>query len=900
MIRPGIRRLLRLPGRLGRVEEEREVEEEIRLHLELRIEQLVAEGMGREEARAEALRRFGELGEARRTLHRAAHRREERVHLREWLDVLRQDVRYGARQLVRNPTFAVVAALTLALGIAATVSTFTVLNGVLLRPLPYRDADRLTLLWAVENDAPYGLPFSAASYLDLRERARSFAGLAAFRAWKPPLSDGEESEIVEGARVSAGLFEIFGVRPLLGRGFLPEEDRIGGDRVVVLSHALWQRRYGASPDVLGRRVTLGGERYTVVGVMPSGFSFPRGAELPRWMQLPARTELWVPAAFTEQEISSQAQNLAVVGRLRDGVSLDAAQSELAGAARGMAGEFPEFADGFTLRARPLAHDAVAGVRSRLWILFGVAGFVLLIACANVASLLVARSLARVREMAIRGAVGASGVRLVRQLVTESLLLSLAGATLGVLATLGIMRVAVGFLPRDLPRVDDIAVDAPVLGLAVLLTIVAGVLLGWIAAAYLVRVRLADALQGGGKATAGVRQHRLRNLLVTGQVALSLVLLVGAGLLGTSYYRLERTSPGFNPDGVLTAGLSVASGQGFDVQAEGGRWVALLSGFVERVAALPGVQAAGGVSALPLTGAVEYSGFQIEGRPEPPPGEGPSAEYAVVAGEYFRAMQIPLRQGRVFTGADREGAPLVVVINEAMAREYWPGESPIGKRVRMGFPERLSREIVGVVGDVRQTALEAETSPAVYLPLPQYPYPFLSVVVRTGGEPTSLASALRRELRAVEPTRALANIRSLPEVLGASLAQRRFTATLVGTCALVALILAIIGLYGGISFVVGLRRREMGVRMALGARPADAVGLILREGFRIIALGIAIGAIGSLMVTRLLRSQLVGVSTTEPAVYGAVLLLVVAVGVIACYIPAQRTSRVDPLEALRAD
>jgi predicted permease len=882
------------------VDEEREVEEEIRLHLELRVEQLVAEGMGREEARAEALRRFGELAEARRTLQRAAHRREERVRLREWVEVLRQDVRYGARQLVRNPTFAIVAALTLALGIGATVSTFTVLNGVLLRPLPYREPDRLTLLWAVGKDAPNGLPFSAASFLEVRERARSFAGLAAFRAWKPPLSDGEESEIVEGARVSAGLFEMLGVRPLLGRGFLPEEDRTGGDRVVVLSHALWQRRYGGSPGVLGQRVTLGGERYTVVGVMPSGFSFPRGAELPGWMQLPARTELWVPTSFTAQEIRDQAENLAVVGRLRDGLSLESAQSELAGVATGMAGQFSIFANGFTLRARPMAEDAVAGVRARLWILFGVAGFVLLIACANVASLLVARSLARIREMAIRGALGASGARLVRQLVTESLLLSLTGATLGVLATLGIVRVAVRFLPSDLPRVDDIAVDARVLGLALLATVLAGVVLGWIAAAYLVRVRPADALQGGGKATAGVRQHRLRNLLITGQVALSLILLVGAGLLGMSYYRLERTSPGFNPDGVLTAGLSVASSQGFAVEGEGGRWVALLSRFVERAAALPGVQAVGGVSALPLTGAVEYFGFLVEGRPEPPPGEEPSAEYAVVAGEYFRAMQIPLRQGRVFTEADREGSPLVVVINEAMARRYWPGESPIGKRVRMGFSERVPREIIGVVGDVRQTTLEAESSPAVYLPLPQFPYPFLSVVVRSSGEPTQLAGALRRELRAVEPTRALSNVRSLREVLGASLAQRRFTAALVGASSLVALILAIIGLYGGISFLVGQRRREMGVRMALGARPADAVGLILREGFRIIALGIGIGAIGSLLVTRLLRSQLVGVSTTEPAVYGAVLLLVIAVGVVACYIPAQRTGRVDPLEALRAE
>lgn len=900
MIRPGIRRLLRLPGRPGRVEE-REVEEEIHLHLRLRAAQLEEEGMGTEEARAEALRRFGSLEDARRTLRRAARRREERVHLRGWVDVLRQDVRFGWRQLARNPTFAAISVLTLALGIGATVATFTVVNGVLLRPLPYPDPERLTLLWTTAPDAPDGLPSSAATFLAVRDRARAFTGMAAIRAWSRPLSDGETSETVDGARVSPALFPVLGVRPLLGRTFLPEEEREGAERVMVLSHALWQRRYGGDPGVLGRRVTLGEERYTVVGVMPAGFSFPRGAELPAAFQFPARSEFWVPIRFSEQEVQSGAENLVVVGRLREGVNLRAAQAGLAGAARGMAGEFPGFGDRFSFRAAPMAAQAVQAVRSRLWLLFGVAGFVLLIACANVAGLLVARSLARQREMAIRGAIGASGGRLARQLVTESLLLSLAGATLGVLATLTIVRLAVRFLPADLPRLDDIAVDARVLGLAVLLTLGAAMALGCIAAAYLVRVRITDALQGGVKATAGVRQHHLRNALVTTQVALSLVLLIGAGLLGMSYDRLERTSPGFDPEGVLSAGLSVANGQGFDVQQDGRRWVARLSGFVERAASLPGVRAVGGVSALPLTGMVEYNGFEIEGRPEPGEGEeGPSATYAVVAGDYFGAMEIPLRQGRVFTPADREDAPLVVVINEAMARRYWPGESPIGKRVRLGAFQRVPREIVGVVGDVRQTTLEEEAPPAVYLPLEQAPYPFLSIVVRTVGPPASLAGALRRELRAVDPALALADIRSLPEVLASALAQRRFSVALVGAGALTALVLAIIGLYGGIAFAVGQRTREMGVRMALGARPADAVLLIFRDGVKIIALGLGVGTAAALLVTRLLRSQFVGVTSTEPAVYLGVLALVLVVGLIACYIPARRTSRVDPLEALRVD
>jgi putative ABC transport system permease protein len=900
MIRPGIRRLLRLPGRPGRVEE-RELEEEIRQHLELRIAQLEAEGMGKEEARAEALRRFGSLDEARRTLRRAAQRREKRVRRSGWLDVLRQDARYGWRQLVRNPAFAAISVLTLALGIGATVATFTVLNGVLLRPLPYPHPERLTLLWTTAPDAPDGLPSSAATFLEVRDRAQAFTGMAALRAWSRPLSDGETSEMVDGARVSPALFPVLGVRPLLGRTFLPEEEREGAERVMVLSHALWQRRYGGDPGVLGRRVTLGGERYTVVGVMPAGFSFPRGGELPAWTQIGARTELWVPLRFSAQEVQSGTQNLVVVGRLREGVSLRAAQADLAGAARGMADEFPGFGDRFSFRAVPMGAAAVEAVRPRLWLLFGVAGFVLLIACANVAGLLVARSLARQREMAIRGAVGASGGRLARQLVTESLLLSLAGATLGVLATLVIVRLAVRFLPADLPRLDDIAVDARVLGLAVLVTLSAGIALGCIAAVYLVRVRITDALQGGVKATVGVRQHHLRSALVTAQVALSLVLLVGAGLLGMSYYRLEQTSPGFEPEGVLSAGLSVATGQGFDVQRDGRRWVASLSGFVERAAALPGVRGVGGVSALPLTGIVEYNGFQIDGRPRPGEGEeGPSSTYAVVAGDYFRVMEIPLRQGRVFTPADREDAPLVVVINEALARKYFPGESPIGKRVRLGAFQQVPREIVGVVGDVRQTTLEAEAPPAVYLPLQQAPYPFLSIVVRTAGPPDQLAGALRRELRAVNPAFALADIRSLPEVLAAALAQRRFIAALVGTGALTALVLAIIGLYGGIAFAVGERKREIGVRMALGARPSDAVLLILRQGVRIIALGVGLGMIAALGVTRLLRSQLVGVTSTEPAVYLGVLALVLVVGLIACYLPARRTSRVDPMQALRVD
>ncbi|HKG92444.1 MAG TPA: ABC transporter permease [Gemmatimonadaceae bacterium] len=819
------------------------------------------------------------------------------------------DFRYALRTLRRSPGFAVVAVLTLALGIGATTAVFTVVNGVLLRPLPYADPDRLALVWisgpATTGPAPR-LPLSAGVFTDARERVRTFDGFAAFRSRSFALAEnGEAAEQVRGAGASAGLFEVLGVKPRIGRTFSAAEDRPGAEKVVVLSDALWRRKYGASPSVLGRQITLSGDRYTVIGVMPPGFAFPRGAELPGALQFPARTQLWTPMAFTELELSPQRKgtlNLAAVARLRPGVTPERAEQDLSAVSTALRDSWGGFARGYGMVAVGLREQGVAPVRSRLLLLLGAVALVLLIACANVANLLVARTAARRREMAVRSALGAGRGRLVRQMVAENVVLAAAGAVLGAVLAMWGKDAMLALVPGDLPRADDVVIDARVLAATLLLAVAAGVAFGVVAAAHAARARIGEALSASGtKVAGGPRQLRMRRTLVAAEVALSLMLLVGAGLLGTSFARLQRVPPGFEPAGAITGGLLLPFTGEFNPARDGARWRTTFDRYLERVRALPGVRSAGGVSSLPLTGAVEFTVFAVDGRPRPASAEdAPSAAYAVVTPGYFEAAGMQIRQGRPITDADRADAAPVVVVNEALARKHWPGESAVGKRITIGFDERVSREVVGVVGDVKLISLDAETTPAVYFPLEQVPYPFLSIVVRTQGAPAAQAPALRGALRETDPALAFDELRTLDDVFAASLATRRFSMVVLGFFAALAMLLAMVGLYGVISYAVAQRTREIGVRMALGARPEDVARMVLGESALVVGAGLAAGVVGALLLTRLLRSQLYAVSAADPSVYAAVALSLAAVAMVAAYIPARRATKVDPMVALREE
>ncbi|MEJ7811392.1 MAG: ABC transporter permease [Gemmatimonadaceae bacterium] len=820
---------------------------------------------------------------------------------------LLQDIRYALRTLGGSRAFVAGAVLTLALGIGATVAVFTLVNGVLLRPLPYGDPARIALIWTKGESLWSGsdkLPLSAANFLDIREQTSTFERVAAFRAWPYSVSEVAEPEQVTGARVSAALFPVLAVRPLLGRVFTADEERVGAPRVAVLSYGLWQRKYGGSPAILGRQVTLGGERHTVVGVMPRGFAFPRGAELPAGLQFGARTEVWTPLVFTAEDARNRGtQNLAGIGRLKPGVSQAQAQSDLAAIAKRLAPVFPPFAQKGSIAAVPMREQATAGARSGLLVLMGAVSFVLLIACTNVASLLVGRTSARRRELAVRAALGASRGRLIRQLVTEDLMLALAGAALGALLALWAKDAMLSLVPGDLPRADDVALDWRVLAVTLVIALGAGATFGVLTGLHAAGGDLAPTLHGlSGRTTAGLSRRRSRQALVAVEVALSLTLLIGAGLLGASFLRLGRVSPGFEPRHALNAELLIPLGSEFNPARDGARWSAVFTDYTERLGRIPGVRAAGGVSSLPLTGAVESAGFYVGGQPKPAPGQAPEAEYSIVTPDYFRAMGVALLRGRSFTAGDRAKSAPVAMINATLARKFWPGQDPVGQRIGFGFEENVWREIVGVVGDVKQTSLEAESAPAMFLPETQFPYPFMSLVVRAdgAGDPAALLPAMRRELRAVDPGLALSGVRSLGSVFAESMAQRRFSLVLLGCFAGMAVALAVVGLYSVISLSVAQRAREIGVRMALGARPRDALGLVLGEGARVVGAGLVLGLVAAIPLARVLRSQLFQVSTLDPWVYAAVSALLVIVAFAASYIPARRAARVDPAVVLRAE
>ncbi len=805
------------------------------------------------------------------------------------MDTFIQDLRHALRLLRRSPGFATVAILTLALGIGATTAIFSVVNGVVLRPLPYGEPDRLYMVW--EDKQLRGGPATEwtgrATFRDWRERNRAFEGMAAVNGWAPTLTGGDRPESLVGALVSPGYFSVLGRSPARGRGFAAEEEIPGAGNVVVLSHEIWQRRFGADPALLGSNLILNGESYRVVGILAPGFRPP----------VVAAAELFAPLPLDPELDDRGNYFLRVVGRLAPGVTVEAARADMQRVAASIAAQNPaDYRDvGVTLE--PLGGAIVGAARTPLLVLLGAVGLILLIACANVANLLLARGAAREREVAVRSALGAGRRRLVRQLLTESLVLAacggLAGLALGTWGTELLVRMA----PPGTPRVQAIGMHPAVFLFAALATLGTGLLFGLAPALGLARRRAAEVLREGGRGVEGGGRGRLRGALVVTELALGVALLVGAGLLLRSFAELRSVDPGFRVENMLSARLIFPA-----ADYDGPGIAGFLEGLERDLNARPGVEGAGLVSVLPLSGNVSDVSFGIEGR-LPAEGEEPAADLRRATPGFFRTMGIPLVRGRTFDERDREGADPVAVISERMMREHFVGENPVGRRIKVGDvrnPDAPWFTVVGVVGSVRSRALDRVPEPEIYLSAFQYRARGMSVVLRGERRPEALAGTLRDAVASRDPAMPVAQLATLEELFANATAPQRFLSRLLGAFAGLGLLLGLVGIYGVMAYAVSRRTREIGVRIALGAGPRDVLGQVMRRGALLTVAGLAVGLLLALLASRALTGILYQVSPTDPLTVAAVTLLLGATALLACWIPARRATRVDPVDALRSE
>ena len=887
------RRSFRLHLRGGTVEQD--VEEEISFHLDQRTRELMAEGMSPSAAREEALRVFGDAGRVRRECQEIGRRRERGRRRLEAFSELRQDATFALRQLRKAPGFTLVAVLTLALGIGATAAIFSILYAVVLRPLPFPHPERLVHLWAVDQGED-ARSISPGNFLELRRSARSFEHLSASPGLDASFNltgDGEPERIV-GSRVSAGHFATFGVRPALGRTFSAPEDEPGRNQVAVLSHQLWRGRFGANPEVVGRSILLNGLPHAVIGVMPAAFDLQAKG-----------TELWVPLALGADEEANYGHSyLRVLGRLKPGVSPAEAGAELVAIAKRLEEISPESNKSKGLRVEPYVDRLLGGWRKRLLVLLGAVGCVLLIACVNVANLLLARGAARSREMAVRAALGAGQGRIVRQLLTESLVLGLAGAVAGVgVAFLG-LRFLVAIGPPGVPRLDQAAIDGTVLACTMALGLAASVLFGLVPALRTARPDLQSMIKEGGRSLGtGAPRDRVRSALLAAEVALALVLLAGAGLLIQSAVRLDQVETGFDSRGVLTAQLALPGADYPEVP----RALATVERVIAELEGLPGVESAAATSILPLSGWNTSSTTEIEGHPRER-GEELDGSTRTVSRGYFRTMGIPLLRGRDFTAADREGAPRVVIVNETLARIGWPGEDPIGKRLSYytdDEDEPVWHEVVAVAGDIRQTGLNVEVRPELYIALAQSgsnrwggdQSVSVALAVKTAGDPAGQTSAVRQAVRSVDPRLPIFAVATMEEIRRESVATTRFNMLLLTALGLIGLVLAAVGIYGVIAYFVSQRTQEIGLRMALGATQGRVLAMVVLQALRPVLVGLVVGVAGAAVATRLLSSLLFGVTATDPPTFAGVVLVLFSAALLASYLPAQRAARVDPTRAL---
>jgi putative ABC transport system permease protein len=790
--------------------------------------------------------------------------------------------------LLRRPGFTLVAVITLALGIGANTAIFSVVNTVLLRPLPYEEPERLVMIW--ETNLKSGIkeePASIPNFSDWREQSQAFEAMGAFATSLPILSSGTgEPERIQSGIVSAGFFSTLRAKAALGRTFLAEENQPEKNRVVVLSYALWQRRFGADPNIIGQSLTLNGNAHTIVGVMPADFQHPAPN---------TRRDLWTPLAFNPQA-GRRSDFLRVIARLKPGVALERAQAEMSAIARGLEQQYPGTNAGWSVNLVLLHEQFVGKVRLALIVLLGAVGFLLLIACANVANLLLARATARQKEIAVRAALGAGRGRLIRQLLTESVLLASVGGMLGLLLAFGGLKLLTTLGPENLPRIGEIGIDQGVLGFTFVVSLFTGVVFGLVPALQISRSNLSESLKEGGRSmTEGLGSQRIRSLLVVSEVALALVLLIGAGLMIKSFSQLQSVQPGFNPSRVLTMDIGLPGVK----YPENHQVVAFFDHLEEKVASLPGVKAAAFATGLPFAGRDGYLAFVVEGRPPLPPEQVQDAQFSIVSDGYFQAMEIPLLKGRWFSSQDGDKAPSVALISQTMARRFFPDEDPIGKRVTLGDPQTGPwLTIVGIVGDTRSEGLDAEPYPQMYQPYRQNPSRFMTLIARTATDPLSLVGAVRSEVRSLDQQQPISNVNTLEHLLSRSVARPRFNMLLLGIFAVTALVLATVGIYGILSYSVSERTHEIGIRMALGAERRDVLKLVVGQGVKLAVVGVAIGLIGALVLTRLMEGLLFGVSATDPLTFVAISLLLTGVAIVAAYLPARRATRVDPMVALR--
>jgi putative ABC transport system permease protein len=874
---------------------ENEIVEELSQHLDDQYEQALRGTATEEEARQAVLHELNEndfLAPALKRIERRISQNpvvvmgtERKTNM---LGDLWQDLRYGLRMLVRNPGFTIVAVIALALGIGANSAIFSVVNTVLLRPLPYKNPDALVVVW--DEQTHLGFPKdtpSPANFLDWREQNTVFEGMAATNERSFNLTGAGEPERLDGLRVSANLFSLLGVEPQLGRTFTAEEDK-PGSRVVILSYSVWQRRFGGDATIIGRALNLHGDAYTVVGVMPRNFQF-----------LSPRFQLWVPIAFSAEEAAQRgAHYLEVIARMKPGVKLQQARAEMSTIAARLEKQYPEQNMRLGSVVTPLHEEVVGNIKPALLVLLGAVGFVLLIACANVANLLLARAAARQKEISLRLALGASRTRLIRQFLTESLLLAGMGGVVGLLFSVAGIRILKGFIPDTISQVQAIDLDAKVLFFTLLVSLATGLIFGLAPATQASNFNLNETLKEGGRDSgASLRGNRIRALLVMGEVAVSFVLLIGAGLLINSFLHLRTLDPGFRTDHLLTAKIELSELKYPDKEHR----VPFYNELLRHVSALPGVESAAVASNLPFTYNGDSMAIAIEGQADPPPDQRLDVVYRAVGPGYFSTMGIKMVQGRDFNEQDKSDSVQTVVISEKTARHYWPGENAIGKRLKPGITtsEGPWREVIGIVKDTRQNDFIAPPKMQMYVVHSQINFVVPNaLVIRTSIDPLSLATSVRNAVWAIDKDQPVSNIRSMDEIVSRAVARQRFSTMLLGIFASLALVLAAVGIYGVMSYSVAQRTREIGIRMALGAQRSDVLKMAVGQGLKLVLIGIVIGLGAAFVLTRVMASLLFGVSATDPVTFVTISFVLMIVAALASYIPALRAARIDPMVALR--
>jgi predicted permease len=874
---------------------ERELAREVESHLALLQEGFEARGMPPDQARIAARRAYGGVEQVKE-LHR-----EARSFL--WIEHLVNDIRYGARSLLRTPGFTAVAVIALALGIGANTAIFSVVNAVLLRPLAYKDANRLVTV--LHNGTG---PVATGNYVDWRDQSHSFEAMGAADFWSPNLishdpSDTNPAENLKALKVTQNLLPLLGVEPLLGRLFIKGEDEVGAEHEAILSYGLWQRRFHGDPNILGKLITLNGEAYNVVGVMPASFKFA-----PFWA---THAELWVPNAFGDSIHERTGNHLRVFARLAPGITLAQARADIATVTGRLEAQFP--ATNRNVVVRPLKENVVGNIEAPLLMMLGAVGFVLLIACANVGHMLLARTSDRQKEIAVRVALGAGKARVVAQFLAENLLLAAIGAAAGLLLAFGGIKALIALSPTYLPRVEMVAIDTNVVTFLLCITVLTSLAFGLTPAMHAAAGNLSEALKEGGRGDSeGVRRNRLRSFLVASEFALAFMLLIGAGLMVRSFYALQLVDPGFNPHNVLSLVVSVAGTKEEQAERRGIFYQELL----EKLRTIPGVKAVGGINHLPLAGDMWDRGFEIEGRPAPRPGETPNAVFRIVMPGYLETMRLPLRDGRDITSRDDARAPGVVIINEELARRYWPKESPVGKRFALDRKDGSPPNWLMVIGVVANAKLDDWTSdpyPEMYLAALQTPdfmgtrgdnigahMTYITVVVRSDGNVSDLAFAVRQTVWSFDRNLPISQVLTMDQAVADATAQPRFEMLLLGLFGAVALVLAAVGIYGVMNYSVSKRTREIGIRISLGASRSDVLRMVFLQAFAQSLAGIAVGVAGAILLSKLMSKMLFGVQPTDPITFAAVTIVLSLAALLATGVPARKAARIEPMKALRSE